>query len=87
LQLVGAASKGWLDQWRSALASWWRELPRLRRDRRVLQRARVATDGLVLRGGPLPLTVAVTERGVARAAIGMLEAVVNAYWRVAGRFL
>jgi GT2 family glycosyltransferase len=87
LQLFGAASKGWLRQWGAALRSWWRELPRLRRDRSELQRARVASDAFVLRGGPLPLTVAVTNRPYARLAISVLQTVVNAYWRVARPFL
>ncbi|HEU4691696.1 MAG TPA: glycosyltransferase [Vicinamibacterales bacterium] len=87
LQLVGAASNGWLRQWVAALRSWWRELPRLRRDRSALQRARVAGDALVLCGGPLPLTAAVRNRPLARFAIGALQRVVNAYWRVARPFI
>jgi GT2 family glycosyltransferase len=86
-QLAGAAGKGWLRPWRAALASWWRELPRLRRDRSALQRARVAGDARVLRGGPLPLTIAVTGRPVARLLIALLQAVANGYWRIARRLL
>jgi GT2 family glycosyltransferase len=87
LQLVGAARNGWLRPWNAALCSWWRELPRLRRDRSALQRGRVASDALVLRGGPLPLTVAARNRPLARLAIGVLQAVSNAYWRVARSFI
>ena len=87
LQLAGAARNGWLRQWGAALRSWWLELPRLRRDRLALQRARVASDALVLRGGPLPLTVAVKNRPFARLAIGVLQTVSNAYWRVARSFI
>ena len=86
-QLVGAVSNGWLREWSAALRSWWRELPRLRRDRCALQRARVAGDALVLRGGPLPLTRAVRNRPLARFAIGALQWLVNAYWRVARPFI
>jgi GT2 family glycosyltransferase len=82
LQLVGVASNGWTRQWGAALRSWWRELPRLRRERAVLQRSRIETDAVVLRGGPLPLTLAVRNRPLARFAIGILQAIVNAYWRV-----
>jgi GT2 family glycosyltransferase len=87
LQLAGAARNGWLRPWGAALRSWWRELPRLRRDRAVLQSARVAGDALVLRGGPLPLTVSVRNRPLARFAIATLQTVVNAYWRVARPFI
>jgi GT2 family glycosyltransferase len=82
LQLAGAASNGWIRPWGAALRSWWRELPRLRRERAALQLARVESDALVLRGGPLPLTGAVRNRPLARLAIGALQAVVNAYWRI-----
>ena len=87
LQLVGAVSNGWLRQWGAALRSWWRELPRLRRDRSALQQARVAGDAFVLRGGPLPLTASVRKRPLARFAIGALQRLVNAYWRVARPFI
>ena len=87
LQLAGAARNGWLRPWNAALRSWWRELPRLRQDRAALQRARVASDAQVLRGGPLPLTNAVKKRPLARLAIGALQAVSNAYWRAARRII
>ena len=87
LQFVGAVSNGWLRPWIAALRSWWRELPRLRRDRSALQRARVAGDALVLRGGPLPLTAAVRNRPLARFSIGALQGVVNAYWRIVRPFI
>lgn len=86
-QLAGAAGKGWLRPWGAALRSWWRELPRLRRERSALQRSRVASDARVLRGGPLPLTDAVANGPAARLTIGLLQVLVNAYWRIARPFI
>jgi GT2 family glycosyltransferase len=81
-QLVGVASKGWLGQWRAAVHSWWQELPRLRRERRELQRARRTPDRDILKGGRLPLTVAVTAGRAQRFVVGMLQWIAAAYWRL-----
>jgi GT2 family glycosyltransferase len=86
-QLAGAARNGWLDQWTAALRSWWNELPRLRVERRAVQGTRRTGDRLILKGGPLPLTVAVGTGRVPRLAIRLLQGLANGYWRLARRFL
>jgi GT2 family glycosyltransferase len=81
-QFAGVASKGWAAQWRAALRSWWRELPRLLQDRRDLQRARRRRDRDILRAGPLPLTAAVNQGVLQRLAIGAMQCIANAWWRL-----
>lgn len=87
LQLAGVAAKGWAGQWIRAAASWARELPRLLRDRRALQRQRRRRDREILKGGPLPFTVAVSGGAVERAAIHVLQGFANAWWRLVRRVL
>ncbi len=86
-QLAGIASKGWLDEWFAALRSWWKELPRLRVEREAMQSTRRTSDRLILKGGPLPLTLAVGTGRVSRLAIRMLQGTANGYWRLARRLL
>ena len=86
-QLVGAASKGWLSQWIEALRSWRKELPRLRAERQAVQSTRRTSDRLILKGGPLPLTLAVGAGRVPGLAIRMLQGIANGYWCLARRLL
>ncbi len=82
-QVVGALSKGWGRSWLAAVRDYWRELPRLLRDRRVVQTGRRIGDRALLKSGPLPLTSAIRATTAERAAVGALQGVLNAYWRIA----
>jgi GT2 family glycosyltransferase len=82
-QLVGALSKGWGGSWLAAVGDYWRELPRLLRDRRGVQTCRRIGDRSLLKGGPLPLTSAVRATRTERIALGALQGVVTGYWRIA----
>lgn len=86
-QLAGAVNKGWFGQWVAALRSWWKELPRLRVERRAVQSARRTSDRFILKGGPLPLTLAVGTGRFPRLAIRMLQGIANGYWRLGRRLL
>lgn len=86
-QLAGAASNGWLGQWTAALRSWWNELPRLRVERRAVQSTRRTGDRFILKGGPLPLTLAVGTGRVSRLAIRLLQGIANGYWRLVRQLL
>jgi GT2 family glycosyltransferase len=81
-QLVGALYKGWGRPWLAAVRDYWRELPRLLRDRGAVQASRRIGDRSLLKGGPLPLTDALRATLVERTVVGALQVVVNAYWRI-----
>ncbi|MEO7774406.1 MAG: glycosyltransferase [Steroidobacteraceae bacterium] len=81
-QLLGVISKGWTRHWLAAVCSWWRELPRLRRERRELQQARQRGDGEILKCGRLPFTLAVRAGVAQRIAIVCMQGIANTWWRV-----
>ncbi|HEV3178863.1 MAG TPA: glycosyltransferase [Steroidobacteraceae bacterium] len=81
-QFIGALYKGWRRSWWAAARDYWRELPRLLRDRSAVQASRRVGDRSLLKSGPLPLTVAVSSTAAERIAVGALQAIVNVYWRM-----
>ena len=81
-QLIGAFYKGWRRPWLIAVRDYWRELPRLLRDRKAVQAGRLVGDRSLLKGGPLPLTGAVTSTSAERLVVSALQSVVNVYWRI-----
>ncbi len=81
-QLAGALYKGWLRCWWAAVRDYRRELPRLLRERHAVQASRRIGDRALLREGPLPLTIAVNSTRAERVAVGTLQAIVSAYWRL-----
>lgn len=81
-QFVGAADKGWLRPWGAAVRDYCRELPRLLRERRVVQAGRRTADRFLLKDGLLPLTAAVNSTRAERIVVNALQATVNAYWRI-----
>lgn len=86
-QLVGLIRRGWLDQWWRALRSLVRNLPRLRQKRAAVQSTRVVPDRQLLRGGPLPFTVAVRTGRIEKAAVALFECVANGYWTIVRTFI
>ena len=71
----------------AAVRDYWRELPRLLRERKMVQADRRVSDRALLKGGPLPLTGAVSSSFAERAVVRTLQRLVDAYWRFARRLL
>jgi hypothetical protein len=53
--------------------------------RRDGQRSRRLRDREILEGGPIPLAPGLIRGRAARAAVGLFEWMLNAYWRIARR--
>jgi GT2 family glycosyltransferase len=84
VQLLGAASKGWLGHWVWAAGSTVRLLPHVLRVRREMRGTRRRGDLEVLRGGPFPFNKAMHRSGPERAARRALNLIAGLNWRVAG---
>ncbi len=85
--LIGVMYKGWGSSWTAAVRDYWRELPRLLKERKIVQAARHVSDCALLKGGPLPLTDAVSSSFAERMVVRALQLLVDAYWRFARRLL
>ena len=81
--LIGVLYKGWTLSWMAAVRDYWRELPRLLRVRKIVQAGRRSADRALLKGGPLPLTGAVSLSFAERIVVCALQRFVDAYWRFA----
>ncbi len=85
--LVLALRQGWVRPWIRAWlwpARHWRTL---RTKRRRVQSARTRPDRDVLYGGPLPLTPGFVRSGAQAALTSVLSSGLNAYWRLARRWI
>jgi GT2 family glycosyltransferase len=80
-------SRGWGVQWLKAWSWQLRNLPLILRRRRVTQRKRVRNDRDLLVSGPLPIAPGVIRAPALKAAVAALSAVLDAYWRLARRFV
>jgi len=85
--LIGVLYKGWGRSWVAAVRDYLRELPRLLKERKMIQAGRRVADRALLKGGPLPLTDAVSSSFAERAVVRALQRLVDAYWRFARRLL
>jgi GT2 family glycosyltransferase len=86
-QFTIAARKGWLGElWRAA--TWvLRNARAIWRERRVVQSMRRVPDRELLRGGRIPFRSELTSGAFEQAARRVLDAVVVAYWKLAGRLI
>lgn len=81
-QLIGAARRGWLREW-AAAGLWIATHPRaLLTKRRAVQRTRRRPDRELLRGGPLPLLPETRSGRATALGIGLLERLLDAWWRL-----
>lgn len=84
---VVALGRGWIGEW---FRSWgWiagnaREIAQARR---AIQRVRTRRDREILTGGPLPIAPGFARSGAARAALSILSAALNGYWKIARTLL
>jgi GT2 family glycosyltransferase len=86
-QLVVVLEKGWVGAWGRSVGWILVRGPRILRERRRLQRARVLPDRELLVGGPLPFTAALAAGRVERAGRRILDAAAAGWWAVVRRFL
>lgn len=86
-QLAIVVRKGWLGEWRKAVA-WvvgnWGEVMGKRRS---VQQRRVRPDRELLAGGALPLRAELTTSAVQRGLRALLDGMAALYWRAASRLI
>lgn len=71
--------------WFRALRAYLRSLPRIRQQRRLLQRTRATGDRDILCDLPLPFTTAVRSGRLASRLIDLADRVLRGYWRLIRR--
>lgn len=87
LGLAMAAIKGYLPRWFSAWGWVLINLPMLWRRRRKVQAKRRRSDRDLLSGGPLPLAPGMRGSGVQAAVIGVIDTLIDLYWKLARHLL
>jgi|HubBroStandDraft_5_1064220.scaffolds.fasta_scaffold1750065_2 hypothetical protein len=70
----------------AAVRDYRYELPRLQRERKMIQAGRRGADHALLEGGPLPLTGAVSSGFAERTVLRALQRLVDPYWQFARPF-
>ncbi|MFQ5640323.1 MAG: glycosyltransferase family 2 protein [bacterium] len=86
-QLAGLCFKGWGREWLLALADTLKNFSRLYGERKVYQQQRQRADRFILRGGGLPLTVAMNSNIAMRGIVRLFEFVMHLYWVLAKKLL
>ncbi len=86
-QFCAVLFKGWLPHWTEACRYTWQCWPQLRRERSRVQAARRIPDRELLRGGPLPFKMELTNEPLARGALHICNAAFGLYWHVVRRLL
>ena len=86
-QLAGAIRKGWMRQWWQALRYVLRNRAAICRKRAIVQRSRRQSDRLLLRGGPLPFTIALRSGRPERFAVAVLQWIADVYWVIVRGFI
>lgn len=86
-QLAIVLRKGWLREWRDAVAWVARNWRDVMGKRRSVQCRRVRPDRELLAGGALPLRAELTSSGVERGLRAALDGLAALYWRGASRLI
>lgn len=86
-QFTIAARKGWRGEWWRAATWVLRNARAIWRERRVVQSMRRVPDRELLRGGRIPFRSELTSGAFEEATRRVLDAVVVAYWKLAGRLI
>ena len=86
-QFALSIKKGWVKEWWLAFSWIFRNLPSIFRERRRIQQRRVVPDREILIGGRIPFRDELTTSRFERFSRGLLDFVVQSYWKLAGRLI